>query len=288
MAAIPLLLVFVFSYIPMFGIIIAFKNYKFGKGIFGSDWCGFDNFKFLFLSDDFANAVKNTLFMNFLFITIGILAALAVAVLLFNLRSRTSTKIYQTVLITPHFLSWVVVAYMVYALLQPQNGMINSLIKSFGGNGVDWYSKPEVWPVILVIANVWKNVGMDSVMYYAALMGVDDSLMEAAEIDGATSFQKIYHIMIPEIVPLIVMMTILKIGGIFRADFGLFYQLPRNLPALYSTTDVVDTLIFRSMRELGDMGMSSAAGLLQSVIGFIMVLLTNHLSKKVSEEGSLF
>ncbi len=288
MAAIPLLLVFVFSYIPMFGVIIAFKNYKFGKGIFGSEWCGFDNFKFLFLSDDFANAVKNTLVMNVLFIAIGILASLIVAILLFNLRSRMATKIYQTVLITPHFLSWVIVSYMVYALLQPQSGMINTILRNMGLSGIDWYSKPEYWPFILIVANVWKHVGMDSVMYYAALMGVDESLLEAAEIDGASSFKKIYHIMIPTIVPLIVMLTILKIGGIFRADFGLFYQLPRNLPVLYKTTDVVDTLIFRSMREIGDMGMSSAAGLLQSFIGFVMVLLTNHFSKKISEEGALF
>ena len=288
MAAIPLLLVFVFSYIPMFGVIIAFKNYKFNKGIFGSDWCGLDNFKFLFVSNDFTNAVKNTLLMNFLFIAIGILAALIVAILLFNLKSRMATKVYQTVLITPNFLSWVIASYMVYALLQPQNGMINTVLENIGLQRVDWYSKPGVWPAILVIASIWKHVGMDSVMYYAALMGVDESLLEAAEIDGASTFKKVYHIMVPTIVPLIVMLTILKIGGIFRADFGLFYQLPRNLPALYSTTDVVDTFVFRSMRELGDMGMSAAAGLLQSFIGFVMVLLTNHLSKKISEEGALF
>lgn len=288
LAAIPLLLVFVFSYIPMFGIIIAFKNYKFNKGIFGSDWCGFDNFKFLFVSDDFANAVRNTLVMNVIFIAIGIISAIIVAVLLFNVKSRKATKVYQTTIITPNFLSWVIVSYMAYALLHPTYGILNGMLVALGLNGVDWYSTPGAWPVILIIANIWKHVGMDSVMYYAALMGVDESLLEAAEIDGASKFRRVYHVMIPAIVPLIVMLTILKIGGIFRADFGLFYQVPRNIPKLYATTDVVDTFVFRSMRELGDMGMSSAAGLLQSVIGFILVIITNHLSKKVSTDGALF
>lgn len=288
MAFIPLLYVFVFCYIPMFGIIIAFKNYKFNKGIFGSDWCGFENFKFLFVSDDFTNAVKNTLVMNALFIALGIIAALLVAVLLFNLKSRNATKVYQTTLITPHFLSWVIVSYMVYAFLHPTYGILNNVFQILGWETVDWYSKPEVWPAILVISSIWKNVGMDSVMYYAALMGVDETLLEAADIDGASRFRKVWHVLIPSIVPLVVMMTILKVGGIFRADFGLFYQVPRNIPKLYATTDVVDTFVFRSMREMGDMGMSSAAGLLQSVIGFVMVIVVNKLSKKISEEGSLF
>ncbi len=288
LAAIPLLLVFVFSYIPMFGIIIAFKNYKFNKGIFGSDWCGFDNFKFLFVSPDFAIAVKNTLIMNVLFIVFGIIAALLVAILLFNIKSRNATKVYQTTMITPHFLSWVVVSYMAYALLHPTYGILNNILSATGLPTVDWYSTPEPWPIILVVANIWKHVGMDSVMYYAALMGVDESLLEAAELDGANRRQRVLHVMIPTIVPLIVMMTILKIGGIFRADFGLFYQLTRNISKLYVATDVVDTFVFRAMRELGDMGMSSAAGLLQSVIGFVLVIATNYLSKKISEEGSLF
>lgn len=288
LAALPLLLVFVFSYIPMFGIIIAFKNYKFNQGIFGSAWCGFDNFKFLFLSDDFSIAVRNTLIMNSVFIVVGILAALIVAVLLFNIRSRNATKVYQTILITPNFLSWVIVAYMLYALLQPSYGILNGILRSMGMAGLDWYSEPGYWPVILTIANVWKHVGMDSVVYYAALMGVDESLLEAAEIDGASKFRKVYHVMIPTIVPLIIMLTILKIGGIFNADFGLFYQLPRNLPALYSTTDVVSTFVFRAMREIGDMGMSSASGLLQSVVGLVLVLVTNYASKKINEDGALF
>lgn len=288
LASIPLLLVFVFAYIPMFGIIIAFKNYKFNKGIFGSEWCGFDNFKFLFVSDDFPIAVRNTLMMNSIFIVVGILAALTVAVLLFNIKSRNATKVYQTILITPNFLSWVIVAYMVYALLQPSYGILNGILQSVGLAGVDWYSEPGYWPVILTITNIWKHVGMDSVVYYAALMGVDESLLEAAEIDGASRFRKVYHVMIPTIVPLIIMLTILKIGGIFNADFGLFYQIPRNLPVLYETTDVVSTFVFRAMREIGDMGMSSASGLLQSVVGFVLVIITNYASKKINEEGSLF
>ncbi len=288
MTVIPLLYIFIFCYLPFYGIIIAFKNYKFSQGIFGSEWCGFDNFKFLFLSQDFTNAVKNTLIMNLIFIATGTIAALLIAILMYNVKSRHATKVYQTVLLTPHYLSWVIGAYVVYALLQPQSGLVNTMLHNLGFTGVDWYNKPGVWPVVLTICNIWKHIGMDSIFYYAALMGIDEALLEAAEIDGANGRKKVYYVMIPEILSIVVMLTIMKFGGIFHADFGLFYQVPRNLPALYSTTDVLDTFVFRSMRELGDMGMSSAAGLLQSVVGFVLLLTVNKLSKKISEEGALF
>lgn len=285
---IPLLSLFIFNYIPMFGIIIAFKDYRYNLGILGSRWVGFNNFKFFFETGTFKTILWNTLSMNMIFIVVGTASAILVAILLFEISSRNATKVYQTLLITPNFLSWVVVSYMVYAFLNPQYGLINVLLKHMGKEAVDWYAKPNAWPVILTISSVWKGVGMDSVVYYAALMGLDTSLFEAAEVDGASKFQVTMKIIVPLLIPLISVLTILKIGNIFRADFGLFYQLTRNVGLLYSKTDVIDTYIFRTMRVVGDMGMSSAVGLMQSVVGFILVMLTNHISKKINPDNALF
>lgn len=288
MCLIPILLIFVFNYIPMFGIIIAFKDYKFGRGIFGSEWVGFKNFEFFLKSDDFLRITKNTLVMNALFIVIGIICAVGLAVLLFELKSRSKTKVFQTILITPNFISWVIAAYMLYAILNPQYGMLNVMLSKFGMEKIDFYARPHAWPLILTICSVWKHVGMDSIYYYAALMGVDSSLFEAAEIDGAKKLDIVRYIMIPCLVPLLVMLTILKIGGIFRADFGLFYQMTRDISMLYETTDVLDTYIFRAMRVVGDMGMSSAAGLMQSLVGFVLVMITNKCSKMIDNDYGLF
>lgn len=286
--ALPLLYLFVFNYIPMFGIVIAFKNYRYDLGILGSSWVGFENFKFLVLSNDFVRVVTNTLYMNILMIFFGVSLSILVGVLLFELRSRKATKLYQTVMITPHFVSWVVVGYITYALFQPQTGIFNNVFETLGMSAIDWYNTPSVWPPILVIAFVWKNIGMDCVVYYAALMGVDESILEAAELDGASKAQRVWHVMIPSIVPIVAILVIMKIGGIFRADFGLFYQLTRDSGTLYEVTDVLDTYIYRTMRVIGDMGMSSAAGLLQSLVGMILVIVTNHFSKKIEDVGGLF
>lgn len=287
-AALPLLYIFIFSYIPMIGLVIAFKNYRFDKGIFGSEWVGFRNFEFFLKSNEFYRITRNTIGLNFFFIVLGIIAAVALAIVLFSITSRRATKIFQTIMITPHFLSWVVVGYMVYGFLNPQYGILNAVLAYFEVERIDWYSIPNAWPIILAIASVWKHVGMDSVIYYAALMGVDTSLFEAAEIDGASKWQVKKYIVLPSLIPIISIMTILKIGNIFRADFGLFYQLTRDVGSLYVTTDVIDTYVFRTMREVGDMGMSSAAGLLQSVVGFITVVITNHISKKIDSDNALF
>jgi len=288
LCAIPMLLVFVFNYLPMGGIIIAFKNYKFDKGIFGSEWVGFRNMEFFLKSNEFAKLVRNTLGLNALFIIVGIVAAMAVAILLFRLKSRLSTKIFQTTLITPNFLSWVIVSYMAYALLNPSYGVLNSILKFVGLQGIDWYNTPGAWPFILTLAGVWKCVGMDSVIYYAALMGIDSTLFEAADIDGASNWQKFCNIIIPSLTPLLSILTIMKIGGIFYSDFGMFYQLTRDVGSLYNATDVVDTYVFRTMRVIGNMGMGSAIGLLQSIVGITLVLTTNWVSKKIDSEIGLF
>lgn len=288
MCLVPMLLIFVFKYIPMFGIILAFKNYSYNLGILGSPWVGFKNFEFFFKSDAFAMLTWNTIRHNAVFIATGTIAALAVAILLYQVSGRGRKKVFQTILITPHFMSWVVVASMVYALLMPTGGFVNTLLGFFGIKPVNWYGVPEAWNFILPIANIWKIVGMDSIMYYAALMGVDQTIQEAALIDGANRRQTMTKVMLPCIVPMMLTLVILKIGGIFRADFGMFYQLPRDIGVLYPTTDVIDTYIFRSMRAVGDMGMSAAIGLLQSVVGFVLVMLTNSITKKIDPDSGLF
>jgi putative aldouronate transport system permease protein len=288
LCSVPILLVFIFCYLPMGGIIIAFEKYNYADGIFGSQFIGFRNFEFFVQSNEFLKITWNTLSLNFLFIVFGITAAVSVAIILFQLKSKVATKVFQTVLITPHFLSWVVVAYMAYAILNSQYGFLNVILDKIGIGKIDWYTQPNAWPSILTITSIWKSVGMDSVVYYACLMGIDFSLFEAAEMDGASKWHKIKYIVLPSLVPLIMVLTILKIGNIFRADFGLFYQLTRDVGTLYSTTDVIDTYVFRTMRVVGDIGMSSAVGLLQSVVGLIMVIITNFFAKKIDPDGGLF
>ena len=288
MIALPVLALFIFNYIPMGGLIIAFKDYRYDLGIFGSEWNGFENFKYFVTSNDFGTVTRNTLVLNFCFMIFGTIAAVALALLMNGIISRKSIKTYQTILILPHFLSWVIVGYMTYALLNPEYGMLNSLLNRLGMESIQWYSEPKYWPFILIIANTWKHVGLNSIIYYSALLGIDESLYEAAEVDGATSWQKIKCITIPSILPMIVMLNILSVGSIFRADFGLFYQLTRDSGKLYEVADVMDTYIFRVMRNVGDISTSSAAGFLQSVVGFIMVVTTNAIVKKVDKDSALY
>lgn len=288
LAFIPMLCVFIFNYLPMIGIIIAFKNFKYDTGVFGSEWVGFKNFVFFLTSRDFPRVAWNTVSLNLFFMAIGTICAVTLAVLLFELRSRAATKTIQTIMITPNFLSWVVVGYMVYAFLSPETGWVNSVLIKLGIGKINWYSKAKAWPFILALVSVWKSVGMSSVLYYATLMGIDNTLFEAATVDGAGRFRRILHIILPSLVHIIVITTILSIGGIFRSDFGLFYQVTRDIGALYSTTDVMDTYIFRTMRVVRDMSMASAAGFLQSVVGFVMVLLTNYIANRINPENALF
>ena len=297
---IPLLALFIFNYIPMFGVVLAFKDYNYQDGIWGSAWVGFKNFEFFFKSDVFVELVRNTLFNNFLFIIAGILSALTVAILLYELKSRLATKIFQTILITPHFMSWVIVAYMVLAILNTSDGFLNRILISLGissaETAIDWYSKPNAWPIILTICSVWHAVGMDSVVYYASLMGIDSSLFEAAEVDGANKWQRIINIVLPSLVPIIVILTILKIGSIFRADFGLFYNVTMDGASgnLYSTTNVIDTYTFRlfsssTNSNVGNSyGLATAVSLLQSIVGMILVISTNAASKRIDSDLGLF
>lgn len=283
-----IILLLIFNYWPMFGIVLAFKDYKVPKGIWGSPWAGFKNFEFFLESQDAFRVIRNTLGLNFMFIVAGIFFGVLFALIMFEVKRRRHVKIYQTVSIIPSFISWVAVGYIVYALLDPTKGLVNQMLVSLGREPIAWYSEPKYWPVILLITKTWQGVGLGSIIYYAALMGVDQELFEAADIDGAGKLQKTWYISIPQIVPIIIIMAILDIGKIFRADFGLFYNVTRDVGALYPTTDVIDTYVFRALMQQGNIGMSSAVGLIQSVVCFITLVTTNLIVKKISPENSLF
>lgn len=277
----------IFHYLPMFGAIIAFKNFKYDLGILASPWTGFDNFKFFFLSQDAWLITRNTVGYGLLFIFTNIVTGVLVALLLYEVSRRAYVKIYQTAMILPHFMSWVVVGYIVYAFLDPINGVVNRALSCFGLNQISWYAESTIWPFIITFVHIWKAVGMGSVVYYAALMGIDPSLFEAAVLDGANKFQQIRYISIPCLKPLMTILAILSIGNIFRGDFGLFFQIPMDVGALYPVTDIIDTYLYRGLRT-GDISVTAAVGLFQSVVGLILVLTTNMIVKRINPENSLF
>lgn len=277
----------VFNYIPLYGLILPFKDYKYNLGFFGSPWTGFENFKFLFNGNILFRVLRNTIGYNTVFIFLGTFISIIIALMLFEL-GRKSVKLYQTVMFFPYFISWVVAGFAFRALFDMEYGVLNNLLQLVGVEPIMWYNEPKYWPFILVIVAVWKGLGYGSVIYYAALMGVDNELYEAARIDGARKLQQVTSISIPMIKPIIIMMVILQIGKIFYSDFGLFYNVTLNSALLYPTTDVIDTFVYRSLIDMGDMGMASAAGFVQAVAGFILVMLTNYIVKKINSENALF
>lgn len=281
-------LLFIFAYIPMGGIVIAFEKFQVSGGVFGSPWVGFKNFEFFFKSSDAWRTIRNTIGLNFLFMVVGLIGSIAFAMMCFYLRSKRSIKAYQTITIIPSFLSMVVVGYLVYALLKPNGGVINQLVQAFGGDPVKWYSEPKYWPVILLIVTLWCGVGNGSLFYFASLMGIEPDYFEAASLDGATKWQQFRYIILPFLVPLITIMQTLNIGKIFRADFGLFFNVTRDAGALYPTTDVIDTYIYRALIKVGDIGMSAAVGLFQSVCGFVLILITNFIVRRIDKDSALF
>lgn len=282
-----LILFFIFCYVPMYGIIIAFKQFNPMKGIWGSPWSGLKNFEFFFQSDDSFRVIRNTLAYNIVFLILGTICTVAIALFLYNLTRRTLVKLYNTIMILPKFMSMVLIAYIVYALLNPASGVVNQMLESFGMDAVDWYSKLSAWPFIITYVYLWSSVGWGSIIYYAALMGINPELFEAAEIDGASKLQQTMHIAVPEIMSLVVIQTILYFGHMFSGDFGLFYQIPRNVSTLYPTTDIINTYTFRLLTT-GDMSKSAAVGLMQSVVGIILIVSVNMIVKKISPEDSLF
>ncbi len=283
-----LIFLFLFNYIPMGGLILAFKNFRYDKGILGSEWCGLENFKFFLQSDNAWRITRNTLAFNLVFLLLGTIFSVAVALMLNEVISKGARKFYQTAMFLPYFLSWVVVGYMLFAFLDQNNGIINILLRKMGESEVMWYLKPGVWIILLPLIFLWKSVGYNSVIYYASLLSIDNSYYEAASLDGASSWQKIRYITLPHLKPLIIMMTILGIGKIFNSDFGLFFQATMDSSALYPVTDVLDTYVYRALKVTGDVGMSAAVGFYQSIVGFILVLVTNGIIRKIDKESAMF
>ena len=277
-----------FCYLPLFGVIIAFKKYNPNIGILQSQWVGLDNFMFFFKSNDFFLLMRNTIGYGIVFLFLDNFFNVLLAYAFYNVHSRKALKYYQTTSILPNFLSMVLVAYVVYAFLSPQNGMLNRVMMAFGAEEINWYSSPQYWPFILTLVQIWKSVGMGSLLYYATMIGIDESLFEAAEIDGATKKHQLRYIILPELGALLGIKLIMGVGGLVNGDFGLFYQVPMNVGTLYPTTDIISTYVFRALQEGTNMERTAAVGLFQSVAGCVLVVLSNAVVRKVSPDNSMF
>lgn len=284
-----LLYLLINNYIPMAGMVIAFKKLNFAKGIWASPWAGLKNFKFLFASKDAWIITRNTLLYNVAFILVNMVVGIAIAILITEVRNTKLKKVYQSAILHPFLMSMVILSYIVYALLSAENGLVNnSILPLFHIDPIQWYQKPKYWPAVLIIANCWKGVGYGCLIYIASLIGIDPSFYEAARLDGASKWQEITKITLPSLVPTIITLLLLSIGRIFYSDFGLFYQVPRDSGLLYSATNVIDTYVYRGLMKSGNVGMSAAAGFYQSIIGFIIVLTANGIVRKVSKENAMF
>ncbi len=288
MALPGLLYLFINNYMPLPGLVLAFKKYNAKKGIFGSANVGFKNFKYLFATKDAFVITRNTILYNVVFIIVNTVLAVFVAILLAEMTSKLK-KTYQIIILLPFMISMVIVSYLVFGFLSNDNGFLNNtILKALGKEPVQWYMQKQYWPFILVFVNAWKVIGYNCIIYLSTILGIDRSIYESASIDGAGKWTQIAKITIPLLKPTIIMMTLLAVGRIFYSDFGLFYQVPQNQGALFSVTNTIDTYVYRGLLELGDMSMASAAGLYQSVVGFICILTANLIVRKLDPESALF
>ena len=281
-----LIYIFINNYLPMFGVFIAFKNINYSKGIFGSDWIGFKNFEFLFKTKDAYIMLRNTLGYNLVFIVLGIVLSVSLAILMNEIGKTVLAKIAQPVIIFPNMISMVIVAYIGFAFLNSQTGFINKSL--LADSPISWYSKAQYWPYILTIVHFWKVTGYGSIIYMASIGGIDKELFEAARVDGASRWRQILHITLPLLKPTVIIMVLMSVSKIFNSDFGLFYQVPMNSGVLYKTTQTIDTYVYRALMEQSDIGMSSAASLFQSVVGFVLVIVANQIVAKVDADNRLF
>lgn len=276
------------NYLPMGGLIMAFKKINWRYGIWGSEWAGLSNFEYLFKTPDAFLITRNTILYNVVFIAVNLIVAVAYAILLSEIKNKLAVKLYQTVIMIPFMISMVIVSYLAYGFLAGDTGFLNSILEKFGMEPVSWYTEPKYWPIILVVINCWKGVGYGTVVYLSSILGIAPELYEAAEVDGIKTLQKIRYITVPLLKPTIITMTLLNIGRIFYSDFGLFYQVPMGSGALVNVTNTIDTYVYRALITLGDVGMSSAAGFYQSLVGFALIMLANWLTNKYSKENALF
>lgn len=285
----PAILFFLaFNYIPLPGIYVAFVNYNYRGGIFGSPFVGLDNFKFLQTSGKLFELTKNTVLYNLAFIVLGNLVAVFLAILLNEMRSKWFKKVSQTMMFLPYFISQVLVGLLVYNMLNYDYGFVNSVLTSLGLEKWGPYSNPKVWPFLIVLVHLWQNTGYNSVVYFAAIMGIDAEIIEAARVDGANAFQKIRYIIIPGLRPTIVILLLFALGGIVRGNFGLFYNIIGQNSLLYPTTDIIETYVYRATITDFNFSTASAVGFYQSIIGFALVMLCNFVVKKIEPDYSLF
>lgn len=282
------LLFLVFNYLPMAGMIIAFKSYSYTKGIFGSPWAGLSNFEFLFESGKAWLITKNTFMYNAMFMLVNNFLEITIAIILAELAGKFLKKVLQSAIFLPYFISWVVAGAIVYNLLNYEFGAVNTLLKSIGVQPIDVYSEPDYWIYILIFFSAWKTVGYGMVIYLAAIAGVDSEMYEAAKIDGANLVQRMIHITIPCLIPTLIVLLLLKVSTIAKGDFGMFYQLIGNNGLLFDKTDVIDTFAFRSLLDLQEFGMSSAVGVYQSVLNFVIIIIMNEAVKRYSRDNALF
>lgn len=288
--AVPgLVVLFLNQYLPIFGVIIAFKDVNYRDGIFKSPWAGLKNFEFLFATSDTFVAARNTLLYNFAFIILGLVCSVAIAVALNELFSKRLSGAFQSMIILPNFLSIIIVAYIVSTFLASQTGILNrQLLPALALPPVEWYMEPSYWPGILLLVQLWKSAGAGSIIYLASICGIDQEYYDAAVIDGASRFQQIVRITLPSLAPMMAILTILSLGNIFRSDFGLFYQVTMDSKLLYPATDVIDTYVYRSLLQLNDIGMASAASFVQSAVGCALLVGVNLIIRRIDDSYSLF
>lgn len=288
MALPALIYIIINNYLPLYGMKLAFTKLDYRKGVFNGDFVGFKNFEFLFKTNEAWTMIRNTVLYNLVFIISGLVIGLTVAILFNEIRSKRVTKIYQSSILIPYFISMVIVSYLGFAFLSSDTGFINhSILKTFGVDPISWYSEPKYWPVILWFIHTWKGIGFSLLMYTARLLSISGEYYEAATLDGATKWQQIRFITLPCLKPSIIMMLTLSIGRMFFSDFGLFYQVPMNSGALFSVTTTIDTYSFRALMSLGDITMSSATGVFQSAVGFVLLIAANTFVRKFSKDSAL-
>ena len=283
-----LLVLLFFSYIPMPGIVLAFKNYNYRDGIFGSPWVGLKNFEFFFKTNLAERLLTNTLELNILYLLVNTVLTIVLGLMLFELKNRVAIRVYQTIVFLPFIVSWVAASYANYANLDQHAGIINSLLKSWGMEPIKWYYEPQLWTWILMLWHLWKIMGHGIIVYYGNLMSVSPDLFEAAKLDGANRVQMMWHISWPHLRPIVMSFFILSLGGIFSADFGLFYYMTNDSTMLYSRTDVIDTYVTRALKSNTNMGMTASIGMLQSLAGFVTLMVVNKIASWIDENGTVF
>ena len=282
-----LIFIIVFAYVPMVGVLIAFEDFDPVAGMFSSQWTGWENFKFFFSSSSWIQVTLNTLYLNTLFIVTGTIGSLFIAVIMCELKNKAFVKTSQTLMTLPNFVSWATVALFSVAFFS-SDGVINNAVTSLGGKSIPFYSNPDVWPTVFVIIRLWKGAGWGAIVYMAAILGIDQSIYEAAKIDGASKVRCIFSITLPLIKNIVVLMFIMSIGNVFKGDFGMIYPFIGDNALLYPTTDVIDTYVFRALRSFTNYGRTAAIGLYQSIMGFGLVLFANWLAKRYAPESAIF